>query len=226
MEYIGLIAFVLLALLMVAPYTMTYIQEKVKYHQAENSINGIQDGLEKVYALGKCSETIIYVEMPDGVSNYSIQGQVFSIRMGEGDVVGIAKAPVVGYIPVLQRGYNIPLKYTCSEQLVIGDALSVEPKETGASMVLNVSNSFEYPMNVTNNLDQDISNVVMNATGEFTSKIKFNPKIFNLTAKSTQEVMVNVTADSSVYGYHTVYLTAKANEGFAESTLTLVVSQE
>jgi hypothetical protein len=212
-EYIALMGFLILALLMVAPWAVYYISEKVTDFKAENAVNTLQNDLNKVYGLGKCSETLTYVEIPGGVTNYSIRGQDFSIRMGNRDVVGITKAPLVGYIPIIEGGYTIRVRYACSQQLVLGDALTMIPDEVNGD-ISNTTNPLILWINVTNNLNENVSGIVMNTTGLLSGRVKFTPSAFNLTSKSTQQVLVNITVDSSVNGYSLTYLTAKAGKGF------------
>ena len=86
LEYLVIVAFMLVAVAILSIYSFTYLGETISIQKTQNAADKITNAADSVAALGSGNTVVIQVELPPGVGTVDIIGHqvTFTLQTGSG----------------------------------------------------------------------------------------------------------------------------------------------
>src|SRR3989338_1476221 len=135
-EYVIILGIVLLVLIPIFYYSLSESNRTTRLNQASDIVNILARKSEAVYALGSGSRDYVWINVPQGIKDYSIYNKTIKLSFYSlGDAVAFSSVNVTGRIPVVAGVYRLVIEAK-DNNVVVGLA-----NDTTAPVVISVSPS-------------------------------------------------------------------------------------
>jgi len=228
MEYVLVLATLMLILGYVGYYVLSDLQRTLELTAAQDAVDSLAKAADTVYAMGPCSKTYVYVNIPNSAVGSSVSHKVIKLQVDTGggvtDVLALTNGNVTGYLPYAGRGYKIPVELTCSGILLVGGGFSINPVEVRLNTTQGNSTSME--LNLSNNRDIAITGITYNFSGEVSAWANVNDLASSLDSNAMDNftVVFDVPAGTLTGTYSGTLAIRGSGEALVEVPVVLYVS--
>lgn len=201
-----------------------YSSENLKFSQAQDAVDRLAQGVDYVYTLGPNSKEYVDVYFPNELDSVNVRDKTirFSVASGGGKVDFFAntKADLISALPSTWGPQKILVQYLPSGKVLLGEAgLRCEP----VSINLN-GNATNVPLNVTNVLGKNITNVTATVTGSVSSITTLNGEPQDATLEPGDVDEFSATIAVSTPGVYGGEVLVTSDNGACFTSLTVHVS--
>ncbi len=224
-EYLALLAIVLLVILPIAYYAYLNITVNGDTVEAQTAVSRIVDAANFVAAEGPGATTQVQITLPNSYdSNKSyLNNTLININLdlsGGKDTLGVANQILLGNLPVTSGTYQLTVSARNGYVYISGGTgLDVEPLLIDVtSQPVNASTTLSETV-VYTNLDQAYPITVQsNLTWPYNSGVLINfndpsDTLFTLNPETSRNVVLNINLTTSAYGTYTGSIVANASNG-------------
>lgn len=206
-EFMALVSALLLGIVLLGYNQLNDTRSGIDTATAQDAVDSIARAADKVYAMGPCSRTYVYVTIPKSVSdNTGYQGKnLVWIKInqgnGEADVISPTKAQIQGYIRPYDRGYKMPVFQTCSGVIQVGQDLDADLTEVREEIA--AGGFYETTLSVKNNRDISVEAMEYNTKGTVGSWTTLTGLASSISTGSTDTstLRIDVPADADAGTY-------------------------
>lgn len=221
-EYLAVIAFVLILVFAAFAYAMFFMQQQADLKKSFNAALTLRNAVNEVHSLAPGSKITVEVILPSNVKQSYINGKYagWIVSFGNSEIFAVYEtdANVTGYLPINEGVNYITLEVLKSGIVQFGRGLTLTPEAVVKTVVPGTHETQSFIL--TNETNENITGITATINSSLTGYATIVSYPTSLPAGTTGNIIIdlNVASDANaqtIYGY----LKVNSNQNYMAESL-------